>query len=540
MDPTQTANPQDNQQGWGFVPFGGNPPQPPVPVPPISVPLSMTDPLDAQWGMPPFHFDESEFAMPPITPSAWIGETSVPFGGIPASIPAPVVVTPPVLEEQIATPALSIEMPPMDMPSPFAPRPDLEDDKPAQTTVETQTGNEPFATTWFDLPSFDTTPTIDTTSTDAWPFAMPTPESEVITTNESDDTLLPSFELPSIETNTPAPVSTDADTSFDLPSFDTTPTIATSPGIVEQAPEITMPSFDMPSTETSEIATPEMPSFDLPTPEAPTTPVSPVVEMSTIETPVMEMPVIESPVIEASTPVTTDTPPMPTPAMPIADDESDDENNDDGDSDDNDTAATMDMPSSSTTTLSNNENNIATSEEQFSPVKEEDPQSSVFVSNATESEIRNPQSAIDTAYTTFVDTLTRLLDLTKTETISIVGHHTDDEHISYEFSHDETESVVIKHHDLTAVRQASTADKSSDTQTLSIDHSDGLSVYLNDELLADYSDTSVVIDEQISYYINDKLSKFTLMIESEYEKLNKKTKEAEEKKKKLLADLRAF
>jgi len=485
MDPTQTANPQDNQQGWGFVPFGGNPPQPPVPVPPISVPLSMTDPLDAQWGMPPFHFDESEFAMPPITPSAWIGETSVPFGGTPASIPAPVVVTPPVLEEQIATPALSIEMPPMDMPSPFAPRPDLEDDKPAQTTVETQTGNEPFATTWFDLPSFDTTPTINTTNNDTWPFTMPTPESEVIASNESNDASLPSFELPSIETNTPAPVSTDADTSFDLPSFDTTPTVAntdmtmpsfdttptivTSPEIVDQTPEVTMPSFDLPTTEAPAMpeATPEMPTID--------------------------MPVIESPIIETSTSSTDETPAMPTSPMPLAEDKDDDK---------------------------------PTTEEQSSPINEEEPQGGGFVSNSTE-------SAISSSYTTFVDTLTRLLDLTKTKTISIVGHHTDDEHISYEFSHDETESVVIKHHDLTA-------DKSSDTQTLSIDHSDGLSVYLNDELLADYSDTSVTIDEQISYYINDKLSKFTLMIESEYEKLNKKTKEDQEKKKKLLADLRAF
>jgi len=314
---------------------------------------------------------------------------------------------------------------------------------------------------------------------------MPTPESEVIASNESNDASLPSFELPSIETNTPAPVSTDADTSFDLPSFDTTPTVAntdmtmpsfdttptivTSPEIVDQTPEVTMPSFDLPTTEAPAMpeATPEMPTID--------------------------MPVIESPIIETSTSSTDETPAMPTSPMPLAEDKDDDK---------------------------------PTTEEQSSPINEEEPQGGGFVSNSTE-------SAISSSYTTFVDTLTRLLDLTKTKTISIVGHHTDDEHISYEFSHDETESVVIKHHDLTA-------DKSSDTQTLSIDHSDGLSVYLNDELLADYSDTSVTIDEQISYYINDKLSKFTLMIESEYEKLNKKTKEDQEKKKKLLADLRAF
>ncbi|MBP7885030.1 hypothetical protein KAZ93_02570, partial [Patescibacteria group bacterium] len=132
---------------------------------------------------------------------------------------------------------------------------------------------------------------------------MPTPESEVIASNESNDTSLPSFELPSIEASIPTPVSTDTDTSFDLPSFDTTPTIAntdmtmpsfdttptivTSPEIVDQTPEVTMPSFDLPSTETtSDTAMPEvqMPSFDLPTTEAPAMPEA-TPEMPTIDMP---------------------------------------------------------------------------------------------------------------------------------------------------------------------------------------------------------------------------------------------------------------
>lgn len=482
MDPIQTTNPQDNQQGWGFVPFGGNPPQPPVPTP--VAPVSIPDPLDAQWGMPPFHFDESDFVIPASTPPApWATDTSVPFGGTPAPVP----VVAPVVDDNTAsiTPPTTIEIPPVattDSTSPFAPRPDLEDDKPVQTTVETQTWAEPFATTtWFDLPSFDPTPTTsDTTNNDGWPFSLPVQESTVMTVNESDTTW-PSFELPTIE-QTPS-ATNDTDTSFDLPSFDTTPTTS----------DTTIPATIANAS-----------SVDLTSAEAPTPEVSPIVEMPKIEMPTVDT-ITEESLPRDTSNLHSDTPPMPTAPISEADNDSETENSD----------------------------NILTTEENSSltnlPIsrpEQNDPQSSEFVSNTTE-------SPISSAYSTFVEKLTQLLDLTKTESISLVGHHTTDEHINYEFSHDETESVIIKHHDLTA-------DKSSTTHTLSIDHSDGLSVYLDDELLADYSDTNVAVDEQISYYINDKLQKFTLMIESEYERVNKKSKEDQEKKKKLLADLRAF
>lgn len=480
MDPIQTTNPQDNQQGWGFVPFGGNPPQPPVPT--AVAPVSMPDPLDAQWGMPPFHFDESDFVIPTSTPpAASPADASVPFGGVAA--PIPTIMTPPVVEEQAvtATPPI-LETTTVDTTSPFAPRPDLDDDEATQTNIETQTWAEPFATTtWFDLPSFDPTPTTsDTTNNDGWPFSLPVQESTVMTVNERDTTW-PSFELPTIE-QTPS-ATNDTDTSFDLPSFDTTPTTS----------DTTIPA-----------TTANASSVDLTSVEAPTLEVSPIVEMPEIEMPTIDT-ITEESLARDTSNLHSDTPPMPTAPMSEANNDSETENSD----------------------------NILTTEESSSltnlPIsrpEQNDPQSSEFVSNTTE-------SPISSAYSTFVEKLTQLLDLTKTESISLVGHHTADEHINYEFSHDETESVIIKHHDLTA-------DKSSTTHTLSIDHSDGLSVYLDDELLADYSDTSVAVDEQISYYINDKLQKFTLMIESEYERVNKKSKEDQEKKKKLLADLRAF
>lgn len=477
MDPVQTANPpQDNQQGQG-VPFGGQTPQPPVP------PISMTDPLDTQWGMPPFHFDESEFVIPASTPPApWATDTSVPFGG---TVPAPVVTPVVVNNTPTTTTATTMEAAPIDNTSPFAPRPDLEieDAKPVETNIQSQTGAEPFATTtWFDLPSFDTTPTSNETNNDAWPFAMPAIEPEVIPATESQPAeATPSFELPSFDSTPATPADNTHDTSFDLPSFDTAaPTTATTEDTTTQTPEIVMPSFDMPSdeTNTTDVVMPTTPSFDLPVAET-TTDESPVISSSTSD-------------------ITTEKKEIPTTPTPV-------------EATDSENVISVDTESDTT------------------PVAQPDTESTTPPTSHTE----DNTSPIAENYNSFVDKLTKLLDMTKTETVSLVGHHTDDEHISYEFSHDETESVVIKHHDLTA-------EQSSATHTLSIDHSDGLSVYLDDELLADYSDTSVAVDEQISYYINDKLQKFSLMLDAEYERLNKKSKEDQEKKKKLLADLRAF
>lgn len=168
-----------------------------------------------------------------------------------------------------------------------------------------------------------------------------------------------------------------------------------------------------------------------------------------------------------------------------------------------------------------------TTQEDEEPIAAYNPQSP---SEETETNTSADNSLVE-SFWEFQSLLQQLLAIQSATTTRITGHRTDTEQVEYEMSQDDDHSTIIKHH--------TTTGWSEDQTILSFEWQDPLSIYLNNELLASYGE-STEEDQDITYYLKDKLSKLTTLISEEITKEEKKLRENKEKRKQYIEILRSF
>lgn len=136
------------------------------------------------------------------------------------------------------------------------------------------------------------------------------------------------------------------------------------------------------------------------------------------------------------------------------------------------------------------------------------------------SESRETQThELQESYTDFQTALNNYISFKKEESITITGLRTDEEEINYTFTQQENWDTTIT--------------KSNASDTLSFHETDsGLQTYINEDIIGYYGIDE--IDPETTHYLKEKLGKFTMMLESEYDKEIRKEKEGLKKIKETL------
>lgn len=107
----------------------------------------------------------------------------------------------------------------------------------------------------------------------------------------------------------------------------------------------------------------------------------------------------------------------------------------------------------------------------------------------------------------------------ESDTVSIVGLRTQEDEVSYNFTKEYDDTIIVE--------------KSNSDDTINFVPTDsGLEVLLNNESIAYYGVDKV--SDDITHYLKEKLGKFTMMIESEYDKQRKAQREEAKKIKETL------
>lgn len=259
-------------------------------------------------------------------------------------------------------------------------------------------------------------------------------------------------------------------------------------------------SFDLPGQETSPATTEENISFDLPTTE----PVKPVeIEFDLPEQP-NTMTTVEEIVNTNNTSNEWDV----TSVTPVA--EAEDANNLNPNTTVNDNTLQSETINPTTDVTSD----VITKDESdtvWDTISEENITEDDVVPVASVSESKSDEShELQDTYDEFKQSFTNYSSCKNNTTITLTGLRTDEDEVNYTFSHADDHNITVA--------------KSNTTDILYFEETEsGLKVTLNNDSIGYYGVEQV--DTDTTHYLKEKLGKFTMMLESEHEREEKKQRE---------------
>ncbi len=362
--------------------------------------------------------------------------------------------------------------------------------------TESENHNEPEGTISLDSLAQNNNPIpAEETVTDA--FEIPTPANTIEATaeetplsseSESEST---SFNLPDENTHTEEePLSED---QISLPES-------------EEANDI-IPEIDVELPKTEEKTEESSDSFDLPSEE------NPEPQNSSMEDNMMSVDTNENP--------TENTPDTSVDTV-LQNDENNTTNNENNSIEENNTIPTFDFPNEiiEDNTSSEETTDLPKTEQENNTIINDD-SSDDTISNSVDEQRDTKTHALTEDFKEFEKIFKEYISFTNKKSVQIVGLRTDDDEVIYTFDQSNDKNINIT--------KSNTSDVINFTTTES-----GLQVMLNSESIAYYGIDEV--DGDTTHYLKEKLSKFTMMIESE---LNKE-KKAKEQVKKIKETLRSF
>jgi hypothetical protein len=166
---------------------------------------------------------------------------------------------------------------------------------------------------------------------------------------------------------------------------------------------------------------------------------------------------------------------------------------------------------------STEEENIINEEENTDDTSEEINQED-WISVATSvSESRNDTThELQEIYDDFKQAFINYTSFKNSDSITLTGLRTDEEEINYTFAQSDNNRIVVT--------------KSNTSDTLSLEETEsGIKAFVNEDIIGYYGVDQV--DSDTTHYLKEKLGKFTMMLESEHEREERKIKEESKKTK---------